>query len=118
MSAHSDRNLLAAQYPLAFTRARPGQRKMPLKFRIIEDLIQRGVMDEASWPLSDARIAAAVRNFKNGALYCHAIARGGYRIDLDGQPCGLVDYYHQKAAQERVIRMGWQNHDAREGVAA
>lgn len=113
MSARTDRRLLAQQYPLAFSRPTKGVRKQALKLGIIEDLIQRGVMDEDGWPMSSDRITAAANDFKHGPRYAHALARGGFRYDLDGQPCGYVSRRVMEQQAERIVRMGWQNHDGK-----
>lgn len=116
MSSRTDRKLLAIRYPLTFSPTGGKHQKRPLKIGIIEDLIQRGVFDADGWALTPDRIHAAVNSYKAGPRYTKAIAKGGPRYDLDGQPCGYVSERHRAEAQRKVDAMGVDY--SADGVAA
>lgn len=110
MNPRTLRRLLAEQYPLAFVPSNGGHRKIPLKHGIVSDLFQRGVTGEDGYPLTRDEIESAVMDYRAGAKYCWALARGGLRFDLDGKPYGYVSRRLMEQASERIKRMGWQNH--------
>jgi ProP effector len=103
----ADRHLLAEQYPLAFSASGGGRMKKPLSGDIAEDLIQRGIVDENGDYLPPCRIRAAVNRYMVGPKYTYALAQGGARIDLDGQPCGEVSERKRERALQKLKAMGW-----------
>lgn len=118
MGSRANRHLLAAQYPLAFVPAGGGWRKKVLKHGIVADLVQRGVLGDDGYPLAREQIEAAVMDYKAGAKFCWALARGGFRYDLDGKPCGHVSRRLMEQAAARIERMGWQRQDGSKEMAA
>ena len=104
----ADRQLMVEQYPHLF--AAKGQPKKPLKIGLRADLLRRGVIGGDGSFIAKARIKAALRDYCGGARYAHALAAGGARYDLDGQPCGWVIEETMRQARERIVRCGWQNH--------
>jgi ProP effector len=77
---------LAKHYPAVFTLEgwRPHR---PLKIRIHKDIAAAGVV-----PVED--IEPAVRVYVKRLMYQRALAAGGSRYDLDGEPCGEVTAEH------------------------
>lgn len=73
---------LVERFPLAF--AGKGEQKRPLKIGIREDI-------KAAWPeVSDDDLGRALMDYTGGFKYLRNVAAGQARLDLDGQPCGIV----------------------------
>lgn len=103
---HADRIALARAFPNAFTPPRSKEPKRPLKLRIFDDLMARGVLDLDGVSLSRTRIGRTLADYVRGYRYHKACAAGGDRVDLDGNPAGTVTPDQQKwhATQAHHIR--------------
>lgn len=89
-SLRADRRSLARAFPACFNRPKSKAPKRPLKVGITADLIAGGVTGEDGLPLSRSRIERAVRDYCLGTKYLTALVSGAVRIDLDGNPAGVV----------------------------
>jgi hypothetical protein len=89
-SLRADRRALAAAFPACFNRPKSKAPKRPLKVGITADIIARGVTGEDGLPLSRNRIERAVRDYCLGTKYRAALVAGAIRVDLDGNPAGIV----------------------------
>ena len=86
----ADRRALAHSFPACFNPQKSKAPKRPLKVGITADIIARGVIGEDGQPLSRNRIERAVRDYCLGTKYRAALVSGAVRIDLDGNPAGIV----------------------------
>jgi ProP effector len=84
---------LVLAFPAAFTRDTGSVR--PLKLGIKEDLY-------AKCDMSHRRMTAALRSYCNSVDYLMATAQGAVRIDLVGQPAGIVTEAEAKHAMEAL----------------
>jgi ProP effector len=84
---------LVLAFPAAFTRDTASVR--PLKLGIKEDLY-------AKCDMSHRRMTAALRSYCNSVDYLMATAQGAVRIDLVGQPAGIVTEAEAKHAKEAL----------------
>jgi ProP effector len=84
---------LGLAFPAAFTRDTASVR--PLKLGIKNDLY-------AKCDASHRRIMAALRSYCNSIDYLMASTQGAARIDLDGQPAGVVTEAEAKHAMEAL----------------
>lgn len=83
------------RYPQAFSRGRT----RPLKVGIHQDLAER----EAAW--SNKLIRRALANYVNLPRYVKAMQEGVERVDLEGNPAGVVDAQAAEfAARKRQAR--------------
>ncbi|XKF16296.1 ProQ/FINO family protein [Halomonas sp. BLK-85] len=83
------------RYPQAFSRGRT----LPLKVGIHQDLAER----EAVW--SNKLIRRALANYVNLPRYVKAMQEGVERVDLEGNPAGVVDAQAAEfAARKRQAR--------------
>jgi len=71
-------SLLVETFPAAFVRIN----RKPLKLGIAEDMLARGVAPET--------IKVGLRSYCRGVGYLSAMKAGAARIDLDGNPAGVV----------------------------
>lgn len=86
----SDRRALARAFPLTFVPPRTGRPKKPLKVGIFEELAKRTIIGEDGKSLSRRRLGNAFHDYIRGYRYHAAGAAGGERVDLDGNPAGMV----------------------------
>ncbi|MFP5518075.1 MAG: ProQ/FINO family protein [Alphaproteobacteria bacterium] len=86
----ADRRALAHNFPACFNPPKSRTPKHPLKVGITADIIARGVTGEDGLPLSRNRIERAVRDYCLGTKYRAALVAGAIRVDLDGNPAGIV----------------------------
>lgn len=87
--------LLQARFPVLFVPSQTGLR--PLALGIQQALVTR-LAEET--PDSDLKaIGWALRKWCKTEAYKRALAKGGPRYDLNGQPAGMVDEQHQHNAQ-------------------
>ncbi|MFG5411349.1 ProQ/FinO family protein [Piscinibacter sakaiensis] len=99
---------LAERFPAVFT---PGQAR-PLKLRIQADIQQR-----APGEFSRRVLGVVLQRHTTSTAYLKALAKGGPRIDLDGQPAGELAEEHRLAAEAELARRR-ALHDARRAAAA
>lgn len=92
-------NTLREQFPLAFPT--PPQAVRPLKRGIREDLL-RALRETFPQPT----LLKALAGYVNSPLYQAAVAQGGERVDLAGNPNGSVQEKHQAYATQWLV--GWQ----------
>ncbi len=83
---------LRERYPKAF--AADPEAVMPLMLRVHKPLIRAGYDAKA--------VRAALCEYVSAPAYLEALAAGKPRVNLDGEPVGLVSEAHQTAAQ------GWR----------
>lgn len=76
---------LAEKFPLCFSIE--GEAK-PLKIGLFQDLADALKDDEQ---ISKTQLRQAIRAYTNNWRYLHACRAGATRVDLYGQPCGLID---------------------------
>jgi ProP effector len=81
-------------WPALFTGA-----PKPLKLRVQVDIQQR-----APGVFTKAVLSAFFRRYTGSTSYLLAVARGGPRFDLDGQPSGEIADEHRKAAHDELAR--------------
>jgi ProP effector len=101
-------NKLAALFPTSFTRDRCDPHR-PLKIGIHRDILAHGILteDEAN---------AALAMYTRRPMYQRALAAGGVRVDLDGNPAGEVTAEQVQAAERSVA--GMEKNRARKAKAA
>src|SRR5712672_3211197 len=87
--------LLAELFPQTFI-AEKWQQHKPLKIGIDSDLVERGVLTAAECARVLGRYCCGRR------AYQVALAGGGPRFDLDGQPSGEVTIAEQEAAKAAI----------------
>src|SRR5262245_29479725 len=83
---------VSAMFPKAF-----GQRQ-PLKYKIHEDLLSAGVEHKVA--------AAALSSHRNSPRYLMSMVEGATRIDLQGQPAGMVTAEEAARAQQQAEAQG------------
>jgi ProP effector len=90
-------NKLAKRFPAAFALSN----RKPLKLGIRDDLLARGVAPEVA--------SAGLRLYCWNGRYFKAVKAGAPRIDLDGNPAGVVTADEAEHAARKLVEM-----DARE----
>ena len=91
------RETLAERFPNCFKGF--GQPKLPLKIRIEEDIYS------AAPDLDRGDVCNALTDYARGASYQRAMIEGAARVDLDGNPGGLVNAGAVKLAAKRLRRL-------------
>ncbi|NBI42095.1 RNA chaperone ProQ [[Haemophilus] felis] len=76
---------LAEKFPLCFSVA--GEAK-PLKIGLFQELAEALKDDER---VSKTQLRQAIRAYTNNWRYLHACREGAERVDLQGQPCGVIE---------------------------
>ncbi|WP_108650541.1 RNA chaperone ProQ [Dongshaea marina] len=91
----------------------------PLKIGIFQDLAER-LKDESE--LSKTTLRAALRQYTSSWRYLHGLKAGAERVDLDGNPCGVLTEEHVEHAQaalkeskDRAYARKRKNADAEKG---
>jgi ProP effector len=84
---------LVVAFPAAFTH--DPERVRPLKLGVKDDLYVRSA-------ISRRRITAALRSYCNTTSYLTATKQGAVRVNLDGQPTGIVTEAQAKHAMEAL----------------
>jgi len=84
-------------FPMAFRGF--GQAKFPLMVGIYEEVIK------AHPHLNRQRTRAAIGNYVGGRTYLRAMIEGNVRVDLHGDPAGLVTASDAKFAAIRLARL-------------
>lgn len=87
---------LAQQFPNCFIAE--GEAK-PLKIGIFKDLVAR-VPEEMN--LSKTQLRSALRVYTSSWRYLYGIKAGANRVDLDGQPCGVLEDQHVEHARQQL----------------
>jgi ProP effector len=96
-SAEATIAALAELFPETFTRER-WQPHKPLKVGIDQDLIAAGV-------LTESEVGSLLSHYTRRRQYQVALAAGGARSGLDGNPCGEVTADQQEGAKTNVVRI-------------
>ena len=92
--AQALRNLLVETFPNCFSPKRTPKR--PLKIGIIHDII-------AALPETGViRLRFALADYTGGPTYLENVIAGAERIDLQGNPCGVVTEPEAAHAAERL----------------
>lgn len=87
---------LAERFPLCFTAE--GEAR-PLKIGIFQDLVER-VQGEES--LSKTQLRSALRLYTSSWRYLYGVKVGAERVDLDGNPCGVLEEQHVEHARKQL----------------
>ncbi|CNH98870.1 MULTISPECIES: RNA chaperone ProQ [Yersinia] len=87
---------LAERFPLCFTAE--GEAR-PLKIGIFQDLVER-VQGEEN--LSKTQLRSALRLYTSSWRYLYGIKVGAERVDLDGNPCGVLEEQHVEHARKQL----------------
>ncbi|MFB4354920.1 RNA chaperone ProQ [Pantoea sp. BS_4] len=87
---------LAERFPHCFSAE--GEAR-PLKIGIFQDLVER-VQGEMN--LSKTQLRSALRLYTSSWRYLYGIKAGATRVDLDGNPCGVLDEQHVEHARKQL----------------
>jgi ProP effector len=87
---------LAERFPLCFTAE--GEAR-PLKIGIFQDLVER-VQGEEN--LSKTQLRSALRLYTSSWRYLYGAKVGAERVDLDGNPCGVLEEQHIEHARKQL----------------
>lgn len=79
---------LAEKFPLCFFLE--GEAK-PLKIGLFQDLVEALQDDER---VSKTQLRQALRQYTSNWRYLHGCKQGAERVDLQGNPCGLLEQEH------------------------
>ena len=91
---------LVETFPACYSRSAP----QPLKIGLGEELMALAGVHPALADLTRTRIRRALKVYTGAAAYRKALAKGGFRYDLDGQPAGEVTPEQQTFAQSPRAR--------------
>ncbi|PQL08867.1 RNA chaperone ProQ [Pantoea ananatis] len=89
-------SFLAERFPHCFSAE--GEAR-PLKIGIFQDLVER-VQGEMN--LSKTQLRSALRLYTSSWRYLYGIKAGATRVDLDGNPCGVLDEQHVEHARKQL----------------
>lgn len=87
---------MAERFPLCFTAE--GEAR-PLKIGIFQDLVER-VQGEEN--LSKTQLRSALRLYTSSWRYLYGVKVGAERVDLDGNPCGVLEEQHVEHARKQL----------------
>ncbi len=87
---------LAERFPLCFTAE--GEAR-PLKIGIFQDLVERVQGKEN---LSKTQLRSALRLYTSSWRYLYGVKVGAERVDLDGNPCGVLEEQHVEHARKQL----------------
>nr|WP_318381342.1 RNA chaperone ProQ [uncultured Enterobacter sp.] len=87
---------LAERFPHCFSAE--GEAR-PLKIGIFQDLVERV---EGEMSLSKTQLRSALRLYTSSWRYLYGIKAGATRVDLDGNPCGVLDEQHVEHARKQL----------------
>lgn len=87
---------LAERFPLCFSAE--GEAR-PLKVGIFQDLVARV---EGEMNLSKTQLRSALRLYTSSWRYLYGIKAGANRVDLDGNPCGVLEEQHVEHARQQL----------------
>ena len=91
---------LCQAFPACFNRSAP----QPLKIGLGEELLALAGVHPALADLTRTRIRRALKAYTGAPAYRKALARGGPRYDLNGQPAGEVTPDQQADARRPRVR--------------
>lgn len=72
----------------------------PFKVGILEDMTKHIADNQITFGIG--QLKSALARYTSNYRYQKALAAGGYRYDLDGNPCGEVTPEQQAAAKEKT----------------
>lgn len=101
---NADRRAIAEMFPAALRKHGADRPKVPLAIGIHVDLI--AALRAANSPITTRRMHAMLHDYLQSVSYLRALARGGQRYDLAGNPRGSVDADVQQCAKDKLARMG------------
>lgn len=87
---------LAERFPHCFSAE--GEAR-PLKIGIFQDLVERV---EGEMSLSKTQLRSALRLYTSSWRYLYGIKAGATRVDLDGNPSGVLDEQHVEHARKQL----------------
>ncbi|EOC0206833.1 RNA chaperone ProQ [Cronobacter dublinensis] len=87
---------LAERFPQCFSAE--GEAR-PLKIGIFQDLVERV---EGEMNLSKTQLRSALRLYTSSWRYLYGIKAGATRVDLDGNPCGVLEEQHVEHARKQL----------------
>ncbi|MBJ3813723.1 RNA chaperone ProQ [Shimwellia pseudoproteus] len=87
---------LAERFPQCFSAE--GEAR-PLKIGIFQDLVARV---EGELSLSKTQLRSALRLYTSSWRYLYGVKAGATRVDLDGNPCGVLDEQHVEHARKQL----------------
>ncbi|WP_439294083.1 RNA chaperone ProQ [Lonepinella sp. BR2882] len=87
---------LAEKFPLCFSVE--GEAK-PLKIGLFQDLVDALVDDEN---VSKTQLRHALRQYTSNWRYLHGCRLGAERVDLQGNPAGVLEQQHAEHAQQQL----------------
>ncbi|ELY6345119.1 RNA chaperone ProQ [Cronobacter muytjensii] len=87
---------LAERFPQCFSAE--GEAR-PLKIGIFQDLVERV---EGEMNLSKTQLRSALRLYTSSWRYLYGIKPGATRVDLDGNPCGVLEEQHVEHARKQL----------------
>ncbi|AFJ46838.1 RNA chaperone ProQ [Shimwellia blattae] len=87
---------LAERFPQCFSAE--GEAR-PLKIGIFQDLVARV---EGELNLSKTQLRSALRLYTSSWRYLYGVKAGATRVDLDGNPCGVLDEQHVEHARKQL----------------
>jgi ProP effector len=90
---------LAEYWPALFNHDTPKPIKTGILSELIQDVADRGLT------FGTGALCAAVASYIRRPCYQRALAAGGARYDLIGQPCGEVTTQEQKDAEMRLAAL-------------
>jgi ProP effector len=91
---------LAERFPACFKL--PGQPRLPLKVGIDQDIIN------IATDLSETNVKQAIKRYAAAGEYYLASIEGAVRVDLGGEPAGVVTQHQARWAQ---IKLGQRHHE-------
>ncbi|HHB92144.1 MAG TPA: hypothetical protein ENK59_02895 [Thioploca sp.] len=73
------------------------------KIRPLQRYIHKKIYAALDKKYSKEEILAALVLYTQSTIYCEQLAKGGYRINLAGEPCETISQLHQADAQARLV---------------
>ncbi|WP_234480055.1 ProQ/FINO family protein [Erwinia sp. S38] len=87
---------LIKHFPDVLSRKEP----VPLKVGILDDMVDS--LQARGATMGTGQVKAALTGYTSARRYLRAIAAGGPRYGIDGQPCGEVAPEHQQIAADAI----------------
>jgi ProP effector len=98
MEAREVLGILRRTFPECFS----PKRRRPLKVGIFDDVVE--TLDSAAKP---AEISAALSRYTTSQSYLRCLRKGAARVDLDGNPVGVVTEREAKLAEFHWLQARW-----------
>lgn len=89
---------LIKHFPEVLRRKEP----MPLKVGILDDMVNS--LQARGATMGPGQVKAALAGYTSARRYLRALAAGGPRYGIDGQPCGEVTPEHQQIAADAIYQ--------------